>query len=301
MVEKRSDFGLFALRTHRTLRRFDMALHRHVLSYLPRTYQRSTWPVTLVMPLAVKDLPHAKASIAAWRAHLLHPIQEVLLLGQSSAEIAALAKTSGARYIDETEILPRSARDFVYPSVRGSLNGWIRQQLLKLSADDVATGDRFLIVDSDTRPLRPIAFERDGKPILFTSDEYIETYHRCAARLLGPVKLYPRSFIAHCMLFERDVLAALKRDIAARAGQPWIDAVLSAIDVREHYGFADYETYGTYVYNRYPERFQVEYWYNRKMNAPPNQDFDSALVPARFNFTSRHIRAPESKDGSRRL
>jgi hypothetical protein len=300
-MRKTSSDPLFALRTHRAVRRLSMGLHRHVLSHLPRSYERSTRSVTLVMPLAVKDLPHAERSIAAWREHLLHPIDEVLLLGQSSPAISALAQKCEARYIDENEILPQAARDFTYPSPRGNLNGWVRQQLLKLSADTVASGENFLIVDSDTRPLRPIPFERGGNPILFTSDEYIITYHRCTQRLLGPLRLYPRSFIAHCMLFERDVLEAMKNAIEARTGRPWIDAILQAIDIREHYGFADYETYGTYVYNRYPERFQAEYWYNKKMNAPPNQDFDSTRVATRFNFTSRHIRAPESRDGSRRL
>ena len=271
-------------------RQLHSALQKHALIHVPRTFEPSKRPVTLVMPLAVKDLAHAQRTVETWRRLLGHPIRGVVVLGQSSPEVAAFAARISATYVDEDKVLSPEVLAFAYRTNGRNRNGWIRQQILKFSADAfVADGD-MLIIDSDTRPVRPISFDRAGRPLLFTSDEYNPTYHACIDRLLGPQRWYRRSFIAHCMLFERDVLVALKGAIELQCKRPWAEAVLSAIDTRVEESFSEYETYGTFVFNRYPQCFRTAYWFNRKVRSGSlDQDFVAGAEHGRFNFVSRHV------------
>jgi Family of unknown function (DUF6492) len=253
--------------------------HRHVLAYLPRTFAPSTQSVAIIMPLATKDLQRAEYALERWRGNLLHPIESVIVPGQSSVEIAAFCERVGARYIDETTVLPDAIKKFDY---RPRGNGWIRQQILKLMADEFTPAEKLLMIDSDTWPNRPIAFMHDDKPVLYISDEYEPTYRDSIDRLFGPLRHSRRSFIAHCMLFERDVLGAMKRAIEGHCRKPWQDAILSALDPAVECCFSEYETYGHYVMNFRPDRFQTEYWYNAKDNGRRNLK--------RYNFVSVHIR-----------
>lgn len=240
------------------------------------------------MPVAVKDMHQAEHAIASVRAHLLHPVAEIILVGQSSTDIAALAARVGATYIDEEDVLSAPVRAFRYVTRHRNRNGWIRQQILKLMADDFATTDHILILDSDTRLMRDLSFVRSGKPVLFTSDEYNPTYHACSHRLLGPLKDYPRSFIAHCMLFERAALQALKAAISARHACDWREAILHSIDISVEESFSEYELYGTFIYNFMPDKFQTRYWYNRKNRGDLSRQ-SSAQQMLKQNFVSAHI------------
>jgi hypothetical protein len=271
-------------------RRASSAIHKHALIYLPRTFERRDEPVTLVMPLALKDLHQAEASIASARKHLLHPIEETIIPGQSSTQIAAFCERVGAKYVDEEAFLPDSVKRFRHVTSGYNRNGWIRQQILKLSVDRIAKTRKCLILDSDTCLVRDLSFMRGTRPILFVADEYNETYHACIDRLLGPQLRYSRSFIAHCMLLDREVLDQLKRAIVLHCGMDWISAILDRIDPTLGASFSEYELYGTFVFNHAPEQFHTEYWYNRKYRFDGTTD--PALLPdhcRKQNFVSNHV------------
>ncbi len=142
-----------------------LALNKYVFLYLPRTFAPASEPCALMMPLAVKDLTHAQVTLDAWRKHLLHPVADVIVVGQADPRVAQFAAASGARYINEDEILSEAAKTFRYVYQGRNRNGWIRQQLLKLQADTFTRTNDIVVVDSDTRPVRPIAFRRAGRPI----------------------------------------------------------------------------------------------------------------------------------------
>jgi hypothetical protein len=270
------------------VRKAHSALHKHIFVHFPRHFERASEPVTLVMPVAVKDLHQAEHAIASVRAHLMHPVAQIILVGQSSPDIAALAARVGATYIDEEHVLPAPVRAFRYVTRHRNRNGWIRQQILKLMADEFASTNRLLILDSDTLLVRDLSFVHKGKPVLFTSDEYNPTYHACSRRLLGPLRDYPRSFIAHCMLYERPALQALKAAITARHACHWTDAILHSIDISVEESFSEYELYGTFIYNHLPESFQTRYWYNRKHRGQgPLHGAAGAML--KQNFISNHM------------
>jgi Family of unknown function (DUF6492) len=148
-----------------------------------------------------------------------------------------------------------------------------------------------LIIDSDTCLVRKVSFVRNGKPILFFSDEHNATYHECSQRLIGSVRTFRRSFVTHCILFDRGILAGLHSNIERKCRVQWIDAILSKIERNVEAGFSEYELYGTHVYNAQPHLFQAQYWYNAKYRG--EGCVEPSKLPTRyrkFNFVSSHVK-----------
>lgn len=296
-LEKLSEGNLLQ-RLDRVERRIWTGFHRHVLAYLPRSYEPSPVPTTLVFALAAKDIPHAEATVAAWRKYLLHPIAETVIAGQNHPDVAQFASRIGARYVNEDDILTDSVKAFRRQQTADGYfrpNGWVRQQFMKMSAVDYCSTDTMVIADTDTRPIRPVSFWSKGRPMLLIGDDYMVTYNRFIERTFGPIKIPRRSFTTHCWFRERDIALAMREELSTRFRMPWQDAVLTNLDPEESECFAECHTYGTYAVNRFPGRVQTRYWYNTKAAATARaeddvQDFVVSSRLSRFSFASRHVR-----------
>ena len=260
--------------------------HRHVTSWLPRSFARSDRPLSIVMPLAEKDVARAGIALAAQRRHLMHPIEAIVVPGQKSALIAKFCADEGLRYIDETELLPRAVLDLDYRFKGYNLNGWIRQQVLKLTAPSYVDAELIAVFDADTVLLRDISFFDGARQILFTADEYVASYHAMTQKLLGPGPRPKRSFVAHFMLLQRDLLLALTSEIEARHGCGLVEAILKNLDTGIAASLSEYELYGTYVTQRHPARATQRYWYNVKAKTLGKLTLGAAR---RFNSVSDHV------------
>ncbi|MEO1092651.1 MAG: DUF6492 family protein [Pseudomonadota bacterium] len=265
--------------------------HRYALAWLPRATATQGEPVSVLVPLAEKDLPTLPVCLASLRANLMHEIRAVHVVGQRSARIEAVCREAGVNYTPEDEVLPGSLVDVAYVAGGRNRGGWLRQQLLKLSWPAFIDAERVVAVDSDTRLLRPLAFQTaDGRDVLFTADEYEAGYARATDRLLGPGRRCSWSFVAHTMLFDRVVMTALQSHIAARAGTPWLDAIIAAVDRTIGAGLSEFDLYGTYRWRSHPDRVVTRYWYNRKVDLTTLRTPRVRSPLRRFNFLSCHAK-----------
>jgi len=278
-------------KAHKWQRRLRSLLNRYALSYLPRPFPSSTRPITLVVPLAAKDLVVAGRSIAAIKRNLRHPITEVVIPGQSHPDLKAFCAENGFRYIDENDVLPEKVKNFKYVVDGANRNGWVRQQVLKLSAFDYIEADNIFVCDADTIFLRPFSLFEGDKQILFEADEYVLPYHAMNKRLLGPIPRYQWSFVAHCMLFQRHLVKDLHAKIEAYHHKPWLDAVLDNIDHTTEAGLSEYDLYGNFLFNYHREAFVGRYWFNRKTRLRSDGDVEAAIAKygSRFNSVSDHF------------
>ena len=264
--------------------------HAYVTSWLPRAYTRSDRPLAILMPLAAKDVARAGRCIAALRAHVAHPITRIVVPGQDDARVRAFCRDHGLDYRNEKELLPPSILGLAYAPGGYNLNGWIRQQMLKLTAADYLDDDNILAFDSDTLLLRGLSFFQGERQVLFTSDEYQPSYHAMTQRLLGPLRRHPRSFIAHGMLLQRRYLREMTQAIVARHGGELASAIVAQLDRSVAAGLSEYELYGTWLFNRHRDSFVSRYWYNAKAKTI-GLDADAPLAARhrRFNSISDHI------------
>lgn len=135
--------------------------------------------------------------------------------------------------------------------------GWYYQQFLKIgfSLSNYAENDYYLSWDSDTLPLRPLKmFDTDGSPFFTMKSEYHQPYFNTIYRLIGAKKINKKSYIAENMLFNRTIMRELIQIIESSKaeGGKWFEKIISSIDQGEKFGFSEFETYGTFCLQKYP-------------------------------------------------
>lgn len=275
------------IKTPRLLR---LRFHKHVWSHFPRKCVASPHPVTILIPLAVKDIENARLCVAALRRHLRHPITEIVVAGQDNALIRTFCRDESLRYLNENEVLPKIALNNPYMLQKTGMNGWLRQQFLKLAAFSYLEADRIITQDSDTFLVRDMSYMTGEQQICYLADEYTPQFYHFPKMLLGSLPRHPRSFVAHAMLWQRDLVAGLDRQVQASTGLGLIETILAHLDHSNDKWLSEFEIYGNYLHHFHPDRFVTRYWYNVKLPAGP--------LPAlewleqryrRFNSVSAHI------------
>jgi hypothetical protein len=168
-----------------------------------------------------------------------------------------------ARVIAEDEFIPgMQAEQLRRLAVRGfpSGAGWYFQQLLKLQFAFVEQEEDFyLIWDADTVPLRPLRFfDSSGKMLLTKATEYHPPYFETYRRLLGEEPNREFSFIAQHIVVQksiaREMLGRIEQQVAVAGNWAW--KIMKSLPSTGDNLFSEYETYGHYVKNHFPERVE---------------------------------------------
>ena len=266
-------------------------VHELILARLPRACVASQKPISFMIPLAVKDLDTARLSLAALRKHARHPIGEVVIAGQDHDLIRAFCAENNARYVNENDVMRRFVGASKFRDDPTQLMGWIKQQLLKLTAFEFTSGDSVLVHDSDTLYVRDIAFFNGARQICYMSDEYTKKYYPFLREIIGPVERHPRSFVAHSILLQRDIMAALDAHVRQRSGKGLIAHILDRLVAGEESRLSEFEIYGNFIHNFTPDRFETRYWYNRKISFSPGDRLEEIEARwGRYNSVSNHTR-----------
>ena len=136
--------------------------------------------------------------------------------------------------------------------------GWYFQQFLKLQFAFQDPGDDYyLIWDADTVPLRPLEFfDQQGRMLLTRATEHHPPYFATYQRLLGESPNREFSLIAQHMVVQKSVARELLAQIQQRTddGQNWAWAIMENLLPQGDNLFSEYETYGHYLKNHYPDR-----------------------------------------------
>lgn len=131
--------------------------------------------------------------------------------------------------------------------------GWFFQQFLKMgfALSDYCKNDYYLSWDADTIPLNKMSFfDENGKPYFTMKTEYHKPYFESMQLLLGISKVNPRSYIAEHMMFKKEYMKQLIRDIndSSVVGNVWYEKILNSIVPEQEStdSFSEFETYGSY-------------------------------------------------------
>lgn len=140
-----------------------------------------------------------------------------------------------------------------------SRSGWFFQQFIKMGCSYAISNlaDYYLVVDADVIFLKKIHFFENGRMLLTKTEEYHEPHFNCCEKLLGKPINRNHAFVAHHMLICKSIMQELLQDIEKRFNKTWYDAILDNVDNKDALVFSEYETYGHYLENRYPERLTV--------------------------------------------
>ncbi|TYP73127.1 DUF6492 family protein [Paenibacillus methanolicus] len=223
--------------------------------------------IDVLIPAISKDLRTLPHVVEAVRRHSRHPVGDVVIVAPREEAILAACRANGWRFVDENTVLPITKKHIHYRSARWERSGWLFQQLLKLSGDKLVRSEHFLVIDADTVLIRPHRFHSGGRTTFYTRKWSQPEYFRTYRKLMGREASAPRSLVTHYMLFEKSKLRELKRFIEAIHGTSWYRAIIDSIDRTKQFGFSEYETYGNYVYTRYPDGVRLLPARNRALHA----------------------------------
>jgi hypothetical protein len=124
----------------------------------------------------------------------------------------------------------RTREQWYRPGV-GRVTGWLVQQLVKLSAPELADSDYFMFIDSDNVLFRPMKMEDltagasiklARRPLTPEMHEHL-LWHRNALSVLGVEQFSDTkyNYIGHFIVWKRDAILALQRQIEKISGEDW--------------------------------------------------------------------------------
>jgi hypothetical protein len=188
--------------------------------------------------------------------------------------------------LDENELIPGVTLQAlkVIPLARFSQGpGWYFQQLLKFQfAFQKTEDDHYLIWDADTVPLRPLEFFDDrGRMLLTKAQEFHAPYFATYEKLLGRPAQREFSFIAQHMLIRKSILRELLAEIERHCPgeENWAWKIMRNLGGEGSNRFSEYETYGHYLKEKYPETavFRELPWLRRGASECGRQPSAAAL------------------------
>lgn len=144
--------------------------------------------------------------------------------------------------------------------------GWYFQQFLKYAISLKMTGDDYLIWDADTIPTRHVNMMVGNKRIMHTSHMVHLPYAESYAKIFPQYSYDNRvSFITEHMLINCDVVKHLIKDIENNknlVGDLFFEKIIDSIDEKNlsKSGFSEFETYGNYVFNVFPDMYECRKW-----------------------------------------
>lgn len=237
-----------------------------ILDHLGDGWRRRSMDIDVLIPTTGKDSTCLRNTIEAARKYLRHRIQGIYLVYDERPKLAALPSPNDLILLNEREIAPIDRSRVIYKPRGVDRSGWLYQQLIKLSCDEICRTEHILALDADTVLTRPQRLIVEGKVVFSVSDERYQPYYAMIERLLPGTPIFPFSFVSHHMMFKKEHLRELKKTIQL-CGKKWFEAILEKIDPDEVSGFSEYELYGNYVMSRHPDGVRVEHSLNQGFSA----------------------------------
>ncbi len=202
------------------------------------------------------------------------PVKELIFVGNSelceiiNEDIQKRYPGKSVRALHEEKLAARQpVIDFVNSRVNSIdpkltsrvRGGWYYQQFLKMAFSEICEGNYYMTWDMDTVPLRKIeVIDRDGRPVFGLKNEHNPGYFKTIENLIGLKKNVEGSFVSEHMIFKKDYMKELIRTIEQSSvkGENYREKIINAIE--DDYialGFSEFETYGSFVTDRYPDSY----------------------------------------------
>lgn len=230
----------------------------------------------LIIPTVEKDYSRLDRDLNQFFE--LFPICEIIFIGPASIEPLVKAdadkySNSNIKYINENELLPydqlmnaiqNRITEAGFSMQKNSRPGWYYQQFLKMAYHSVCDHEYYMSWDSDTIPLHYIdMFNESGKPYFDVKAEYNPGYFKTIRNMFGFEKVLQESFISEHMLFKKEYMQELIDEIMALPvpGDSFFEKIFYSIDLDNlKHGFAEFETYGTWVTMRHEDAYEIRAW-----------------------------------------
>lgn len=264
-----------------------------VLSLLPSKMPKAgTEPIDVVIPVIAKDMDILPLCLEGLRSNCNNRIGGIYLVAPALQEIMDFADANGLTFVDEGAVLGYGPRDIGFIDRSGNdRSGWIFQQLLKLSGN-VGTNRYYVTIDADHILMRPHTFLTErNECVFYMSKEYYFPYYLTQQALTGQFPYQWLSYISHKMVFDKEQLQALHRQIETSHGgqsprESWDRVIVDTLKATPLSSFSEFELYG----HCYPATRKLRLpWRQTELRKSPKQQITceelAALYPKALSIT----------------
>ncbi len=196
---------------------------------------------------------------------------------KASKKIQFINENSILSFDDVAGVVEAKMQDVLLgQSVPRGIVGWYYQQFLKfnyaryMKSDD----DYYFVWDGDTIPCKTFTmFDEENVPYFDLKNEYHEEYFNTLEKILpGMKKVRKESFIAEHMIFSKELVLKMLDDIEKNTeiqGDFFWEKIINCLNspLLQSNSFSEFETYGTYVFTKYPEKCRLRDWHSFRYGA----------------------------------
>ena len=249
-----------------------------IISYRQDVFSHTSCDIVLVCH--EKDFETVKVVLYGVLANSLNPIQNIFFVSTLIERPDWLPEN--IKYIYEDDIVGVKEAKILLRSL--PYKGWVLQQILKFSADQLSK--KFVVLDCDTVLLKPHLFFDSEATVLRLSYEH-SPHYKAFEKSLGISSVGFFSYTCHMMPYKSDVLSLLKSQIKNVTGMDWIKHFCKfAID----HGMVlnEQDLYAKFLIS---ENFPVIYrpWFNKTVPSQPGVTYQTLKKSfSRRNSVSLH-------------
>jgi len=216
-----------------------------------------------VIPVSYKDCKFLRKNIPWIRKNIETDVIYVITNRRCFNEFSShFCSQYRVRLIDENQLIPSlsfsSVKNVLAKAGRENMAGWYFQQFLKIgfSLSDFAR-DYYLIWDSDTVPLQKLSFFKDQHILINPKTEHHQPYFNTISKLFKVDKFADYSFISEHIMVDSAIMREMISKILKEAN--WFEIILNHCDLSINQSFSEFETYGNYCLNYYPDKYTIRY------------------------------------------
>jgi hypothetical protein len=213
--------------------------------------------IDVVIPCLESDIPILNKCVPSLRKNLKDGVGNVFIVGRETDLLKVTCKNLDCDFVNEVGFM--GFDKYELGDIPFNRNGWLYQQLIKLSGDRLSCNEDFLVCDADHILLEPHSFIDGGVYNFYYTGEYHVPYFRVIDELFQKryQKIVKFSFISDKMIFNKDILHQMKDEIEFLSKEEWVWSIVNHYDKETQSGFSEFETYGTFISNRFGNKVNL--------------------------------------------
>lgn len=218
--------------------------------------------IDIVIPTIAKDFETLYLLIESLK-YIEHKINKIYIVSPSNDDILEFCKKNSIVHTNGLNAVGFGKKKIKYTVDGLDRSGWLYQQLIKLSSDNITESKDYLVIDSDTIFVNKNCFIEKEKYLFFTSEEWHKPYFETFKNIFGyeaPSKL---SLTSHMMIFNHDKLKEMKQEIEKKHNKKWYEVYISSSNDYEKSCISDYDTYANWMLYNYPKEVNLYPFYNK--------------------------------------
>lgn len=221
--------------------------------------KESDTSISVVIPCHPKDSALLSVVLEGLEKNCLNNISEVIIVSPTPLELEQNTNLN-IRFLNDSQVANTNLLRIIKENFPQSHFGWVLQQVLKIqTAMIVSQNENTLVIDSDTIITKPTLFVDDNRQILNITREYHRQYIKQYQDFSKTSFDSGLSFVTHFQLWQQDILEGLW-------GEDRLYEWLRCADKTSLSSMSEYQSYGSYLVEKFPQRFEFSRWGNSELS-----------------------------------